>query len=153
MKPDKGWMALVAGMGVALMAVAAAPVVSQTSPEKTKRPVRACVNGPDTRTHVLSESTLLVTDRGRGAVLVEVAGCRLNPFDPLIFKYRGTTQICDPIDLDLAVRSVGGFNTPCFPQSVTPVSPEEATRLSKQKFQSNRDKDAKPAPETPETEE
>ncbi|MFT4091622.1 MAG: hypothetical protein QM645_12875 [Asticcacaulis sp.] len=137
LKSAGGWAACAAGVAVSLSVMAVAPSLAQSeTPEK--RTVRNCVNGPDTDTHVLNENTLLVMDRGRSAVLIEVAGCRLNPYDPLIFRYRGTTQICDPIDADISVSSPGGFQSPCFAQSVTPVSIEEGQRLSKLKFESNR---------------
>lgn len=140
LKSNGGWMACAAGVAVALSAMVVAPTLAQApaSDEAGKPVIRACVNGSGADTHVLDEKTLLITDHNRSAVRVEVAGCRLNPHDPLIFKYRGTTQICDPIDVDVSVRSPGGFQSPCFAQSVTPISVEEAKQLSKQKFESHR---------------
>lgn len=137
LKSAGGWAACAAGAALSLSVIAVAPSLAQSEADG-KPPVRACISGHDRDTHVLNENTLLMMERGRSAVLIEVAGCRLNPHDPLIFKYRGTTQICDPIDVDMAVRSPGGFQSPCFAQSVTPISVEEGKRLSKQKFESNR---------------
>jgi len=134
MRKTTGGVIACAMMGVSLLAV----VPSLAQNEVAAKPLRACVNGSGAETHVLNETTLLIRDHGRSAVLIEVAGCRLNPYDPLIFRYRGTTQICDPIDADISVRSPGGFQSHCFAQSVTPVSPEEGLRLSKQAFENAR---------------
>lgn len=124
-------LAVVAGLGALALVPQASDAQDKTATEK----VRRCVNGPGLDTHVLDEDTLLVQDNSRSGVLVKVEGCRLNPYDVLVFEWRGTQQICDPIDLQLSVKATGGFRTPCFVQSVTPVGAAEARALAKQKFQ------------------
>lgn len=129
--------ALFAVLGVAggLMAMGVLPVSSQAEDGK-KAPPR-CVNGPGIDTTVLNQEEILAEGSGRGGVLIKVDGCRLTPYDILVFEYRGIVQICDPLDVQLSVRQSGGggFKTPCFVQSVTPVSAEEVKALRKQKYQ------------------
>ncbi|WP_298333342.1 hypothetical protein [Asticcacaulis sp.] len=129
--------ALFAVLGVVggLLAMGVLPVSSQAEDGK-KTPPR-CVNGPGIDTTVLDQETILAEGAGRGGVLIKVDGCRLTPYDILVFEYRGSVQICDPLDVQLSVRQSGdgGFKTPCFVQSVTPVSAEEVKTLRKQKYQ------------------
>lgn len=116
--------------GLMLLTVTAPLSHAEGEPEK----VRRCVNGPGLDTRVLDEKTVLARDNGRSAVLIEVDGCRLTPHDTLVFEYRGTSQICNPVDVNLSVRSGPNFRTPCFIQSVTPISNAEAQVLMKQKY-------------------
>ncbi|BEV12030.1 DUF6491 family protein [Asticcacaulis sp. DW145] len=129
--------ALWAALGIAggLTALALMPLTSQA--ENTKKAPPRCVTGPGMDTTVLDQETVLAEGAGRGGVLIKVDGCRLTPYDVLVFEYRGTVQICDPLDVQLSVRQSGGggFKTPCFVQSVTPVSAEEVKTLRKQKYQ------------------
>ncbi|WP_126423572.1 hypothetical protein [Asticcacaulis excentricus] len=126
---------MAAGLVGGLMAMAFIPMNSQA--EDVKKAPPRCVNGPGIDTTVLDQETILAEGAGRGGVLIKVDGCRLTPFDILVFEYRGSVQICDPLDVQLSVRQsgVGGFKTPCFVQSVTPVSAEEVKTLRKQKYQ------------------
>ncbi|UDF04965.1 hypothetical protein [Asticcacaulis sp. AND118] len=128
--------AIIAGVAVAggLATLTLMPVTTQADDGK-KAPPR-CVNGPGIDTTVLDEETVLAEGAGRGGVLIKVDGCRLTPYDILVFEYRGSVQICDPIDVQLSVRAngMGHFKTPCFVQSVTPVSAEEAKGLRKQEY-------------------
>ncbi|BBF81939.1 hypothetical protein EM6_2555 [Asticcacaulis excentricus] len=128
-------MIVAAGLVGGLMAMAFIPMNSQA--EDVKKAPPRCVNGPGIDTTVLDQETILAEGAGRGGVLIKVDGCRLTPFDILVFEYRGSVQICDPLDVQLSVRQsgVGGFKTPCFVQSVTPVSAEEVKTLRKQKYQ------------------
>ncbi|MDC7683529.1 hypothetical protein PQU92_09595 [Asticcacaulis sp. BYS171W] len=125
--------AIIAGLG----ALALVPQVSgaqDAAPSGEK--MRRCINGPGLDTHVLDENTLLVQENGRSGMLVKVEGCRLNPYDVLVFEWRGMQQICDPIDIQLSVKLSGSnIRTPCFVQTATPVAAEEAKVLAKQKYQ------------------
>lgn len=128
--------AMIAGVAAAggLAVLALMPMTTQAEDGK-KAPPR-CVNGPGIDTTVLDQETLLAEGAGRGGVLIKVDGCRLTPYDVLVFEYRGSVQICDPLDVQLSVRQSGGgnFKTPCFVQSVTPVSAEEVKVLRKQSY-------------------
>ncbi|ESQ80526.1 hypothetical protein [Asticcacaulis sp. YBE204] len=124
--------------GAAVLGLGVLALVPQVSDAQDAAPpsekVRRCVNGPGLDTHVLDEETLLVQDNGRSGLVVKVDGCRLNPHDILVFEWHGTQQICDPVDIQLSVRSTGGFRSHCFVQSVTPVGAAEAKVLAKQEF-------------------
>lgn len=108
------------------------PAQSEGAPQSEKpaeKPLRQCVNGGDLDTTVIDEKTLLVEDRGRSAMVMKVSGCRLNHFDPLLFEYRGSTQICNPIDVQMSVIYAPGFKSACFVDELKPVSFEEAKAL------------------------
>lgn len=130
---------VIAGLGVlALMPMSTQAEDKSAEPRETQG--RTCVDGPGLDTHVLDPDTLLARDNGR-AVLIKVKGCRLTPHDVLVFEYRGSSRICNPIDVDLSVRQAPGMRTPCFVQDIIPISNEEAKTLSKQKYQRNAEKD------------
>ncbi|MDC7675645.1 hypothetical protein [Asticcacaulis machinosus] len=121
---------VVAGLlaGSALIAGHAALAQTEGAPQ-TEKPVRQCVSGGNLDTTVVDEDTLLVEERGRGAMVMKVSGCRLNHFDPLLFEYRGTTQICNPIDVQMSVIYAPGFKSACFVDELKPVSLEEAKAI------------------------
>jgi|GEM_PF-2583055 len=141
------WLIAGAAATLGLGVLSLVPGHSLADDERSERAssVRRCVYGPGIDTHVLDEETLLAKGSGRGGVLIKVNGCRLTPYDILVFEYHGSQQICDPLDVQLSVRdSFSPIRSPCFIQSVTPVSPEEARALEKQKYQaSDRRRDRK----------
>jgi hypothetical protein len=49
----------------------------------------------------------------------------------LVSQVRGSTMICSPIDLDLAVADNNGFSTPLFPTAIRKLSPEEVAAIPK----------------------
>ncbi|WKL57099.1 hypothetical protein Q1W73_15755 [Asticcacaulis sp. ZE23SCel15] len=125
---------VVAGLlvGSALIAGHAALAQTEGAPQTEKpaeKSLRQCVSGGDLDTTVIDEKTLLVEERGRGAMVMKVSGCRLNNFDPLLFEYRGSTQICNPIDVQMSVIYAPGFKSACFVDTLKPVSFEEAKSL------------------------
>lgn len=134
------WLFAFAAMGLGLAGLSLVPGHSLADDERSgaerNSGFRKCVYGPGIDTHVLDEETLLAKGAGRGGVLIKVEGCRLTPYDILVFEYHGAQQICDPLDVQLSVRdSMSPIRMPCFIQSVTPVSPDEVRVLEKQKYQ------------------
>jgi hypothetical protein len=79
---------------------------------------KRCLSGPLDTTRVLDGKTLFVEDRSGTAALIHMnASCLGSNFDPVGFTYRGSTQICHPIDADIK----GQINTvaiPCFVKSI-----------------------------------
>ena len=49
----------------------------------------------------------------------------------LITKLRGSSWICDPLDLQLDVSDAPGVQVPCIVKNITPLSPEQASALPK----------------------
>jgi hypothetical protein len=49
----------------------------------------------------------------------------------LVTRVRGSSLICNPIDLDLKVSDGRGFATPCIVSGITPLSAEDAAALPK----------------------
>lgn len=120
---------LVAGGVFVLAQGALTPAVQAQTEAAPQTPVRQCVSGGNLDTTVIDEKTLLVEDRGRGALLLKVSGCRLSHFDPLLFEYRGTTQICQPIDVQMSVIYAPGFKSACFVDELKPISLDEAKSI------------------------
>lgn len=48
----------------------------------------------------------------------------------LISRVRGSSRICDAMDLDLALADHHGFNTPLIARSLRKLSPEEVAALA-----------------------
>lgn len=53
------------------------------------------------------------------------------PDSHLITKLRGSSAICDALDIDLFVGDSSGFKSPCIVKSLTPLTDEEAKALPK----------------------
>ena len=49
----------------------------------------------------------------------------------LVTRIRGSSLVCNPIDLDLKVADGNGFATACLVNRITPLSAEEAAALPK----------------------
>ncbi len=117
----------------ALAVLAIFPVAAQTDTQASV-PLKQCVHSSNLQTEILDQSTILATGTGRGGVVLDVKGCRLHPSDVLVFEYRGSNQICGPMDVQISVRdTASGMTTPCFIQTVKPVTRDEAKALSTQK--------------------
>lgn len=90
---------------------------------------KRCLSAPLDTTRVLDGKTLFVEDRGGTAALIHMnASCLGSDFDPVGFTYRGSTQICHPIDADIK----GQINTvaiPCFVKSIEILDKERAKEL------------------------
>jgi hypothetical protein len=129
MKRSKLWLPLSAAAmagGLVLFAAQAPaePVGAPAAeaPAKVKAKPKKCLNGGNYDQQIVDNSTLILTDRFNTSVQVKVKGCHLNDMDPLMFEFRGSTQVCNPIDLDMStVTTTGGFKTKCFVQSITQI--------------------------------
>jgi hypothetical protein len=120
-------MAMSAAMIVGLVA-AKVPLASDTSKTIASKPLATCISGSGFNTQVIDEQSLLADDHG-SYFLFKVSGCRLNDFDTPVFRYFGATRICKPIDVRLSLLSQPGFESPCFIDSITPITKDEATAL------------------------
>jgi hypothetical protein len=123
------YIALMSGVALAIVAiVAVTPRISHADNTAPK----GCIDGHGMDTKILDESTILATNGSRNA-LIKVSGCRLDSFKILSFEYRGTTQICDRLDVDLKLlTSTGtglGFPEACFVDEVKMITKEEAKAL------------------------
>lgn len=119
----------VASLSLGLVAsVAIAPQTSRADGNVTK----SCINAQGMNTQILDESTILASN-GSANTVIKVSGCRLDSSKVLVFEYRGTSQICDRLDLDLKLMtSTGnglGFPEACFISEVKSISKEEAKAL------------------------
>lgn len=90
---------------------------------------RRCLSAPLDTTRVLDGKTLFVEDRSGTAALIHMnASCLGTDMDPVGFTYRGSSQICHPIDAEIK----GQINTvaiPCFVKSIEIVDKERANKL------------------------
>ncbi len=85
---------------------------------------RQCLIGPMNTTNVIDEKTLFISDnRGQGA-LVHMKGSCLSKFEPVGFKFRGSSDICAPIDADIT-GSLSTIPTPCFVDSIEFLTKEQ----------------------------
>ena len=85
---------------------------------------RQCLIGPMNTTNVIDEKTLFISDnRGQGA-LVHMKGSCLSKFEPVGFKFRGSSDICAPIDADIS-GSLSSIPTPCFVDSIEFLTKEQ----------------------------
>jgi hypothetical protein len=110
------------GISLGLMAARQAPETPKTDEKKAAAPMHTCLYGGNYDSRIIDRETIILTDRRNNSVQVKVKGCTLNDFDPLMIVFRGTTQICNPIDLDLSTVSMpGNFTSKCFVESVTPL--------------------------------
>lgn len=53
------------------------------------------------------------------------------PESRLITKMRGSSAICDALDIDLYVGDSNGFKSPCIVKTITPLTDDEAKALPK----------------------
>jgi hypothetical protein len=114
------------GVSLGLMGTKQAPSTSPKPGEKQTAPTHTCLYGGNYDSRIIDRETIILTDRRNNSVQVKVKGCTLNDFDPLMIVFRGTTQICNPIDLDLSTVSMpGNFTSKCFVESVTPLPPQK----------------------------
>lgn len=96
-------------------------------------PTGQCFRSQDIRNHTIGDrSTLLIDVRGKEVYRVTMKGACLagaTSSDPIITRSPpGSTIICKPIDMDVAI-SKGGFATPCIVDSIVKMAPEEVAAL------------------------
>jgi hypothetical protein len=101
----------------------------------TGLPSGQCIRSSEIRNHTVGDrSTLLIDVQGKGAYRVTMKGACLagaTSSDPIITRSPpGSTIICKPIDMDVAI-SKGGFATPCIVDSIVKMGPEEVAALPK----------------------
>lgn len=99
----------------------------------TGLPSGECMRSQEIRNHtVVDKNTLLLNVNGKGVYRVTMRGACLAgaiSSDPIITRSPpGSTIICKPIDMDVAI-SKGGFATPCIVDSIVKMAPEEVASL------------------------
>jgi hypothetical protein len=80
------------------------------------------------------EKTIYIRASGRRIFRVDFsAPCNgvASGFSHLIVRLRGSSWICNPLDLDLGVSQGHGFRTQCIVSQLTALSSEEALALPK----------------------
>jgi hypothetical protein len=113
--------AIVAGAGIAVTACTA------MGPDAAGGSARRCLSAPLETTRVIDEKTLFVADRmGTGAILHMSSQC-LSNFDPTMFRFRGTNDICSKNDAEISGLQ-GNIPTPCFVDSIQWLSKEELAK-------------------------
>lgn len=89
-------------------------------------PSKRCLSAPLDTTQVIDGKTLYVEDRSGTAALIHMnASCLGRPMDPVGFTFRGSSQICNPIDADITGQ-IDTVAIPCFVKSIEPLSKEQA---------------------------
>jgi hypothetical protein len=111
-----------AALGAGLVLYAAQGPATAADTAATDKAPRRCLTGGGYDSKIIDKETVILSDRFGNSSRVKVKGCNLNNFDPLLFVFRGTNQICDPIDIDMStLNTPGGFQARCFVESVTPL--------------------------------
>lgn len=123
-----------AAIGTAALAAKPSPL-SPPPPSGASLATGQCFRSADIRNHTVGDrSTLLIDVQGKGAYRVTMKGSCLagaTSSDPIITRSPpGSTIICKPIDMDVAI-SKGGFPTPCIVDSIVKMAPEEVAALPK----------------------
>ncbi|MBP2158564.1 MULTISPECIES: DUF6491 family protein [Asticcacaulis] len=112
-----------------LIVAACSTVPGDTADAGEKASPRRCLSAPLDTTRVLDGKTLFVEDRSGTAALLHMnASCLGSDFDPVGFTFRGSSQICHPIDAEIK----GQINTvaiPCFVKSIEILDKERAKEL------------------------
>ena len=127
-------LAAVGGAAIAAKTPASSPL-GPPPPAGTGLPTGQCIRSHDIRGHTIADkNTMLISVNGRKVYRVTVDGACLGgavSSDPIITRSPpGSTIICKPIDMDVAI-SKGGFATPCIVDSIVKMAPEEVAALPK----------------------
>ena len=125
-----------AAVGGAAAIAAKTPASSSLGPPPpagTGLPTGQCIRSHDIRGHTIADkNTMLISVNGRKVYRVTVDGACLGgavSSDPIITRSPpGSTIICKPIDMDLAV-SKGGFPSQCLIRSIVEMTPAEVAAL------------------------
>lgn len=123
-----------AAIGTAAVAAKPSPL-SPTPASGVGLATGQCFRSSEIRNHTIGDrSTLLIDVQGKGAYRITMKGSCLagaTSSDPIITRSPpGSTIICKPIDMDVAI-SKGGFATPCIVDSIVKMTPEEVAALPK----------------------
>ena len=127
-----------AGMTAAVSSMALAAKESPLSPAPaagTGLPRGQCIRAHDIRNHTIADhQTLLLDVDGKATYRVTVGGACLGgatSSDPIITREPpGSSIICKPIDMDLAI-SKNGFESQCIVRSIVKMSAQEVAALPK----------------------
>jgi len=119
-------VALIAGGAFAALAASQTMAGSDTARDRGDGARRACVSAPLDDTRILDDSTLLVTDYHGNAALIKMNGRCLEKNEAIGIKYYGSNQICGPVDVEITGSVATNIPIPCFIDSVTPISKDEA---------------------------
>ena len=90
------------------------------------KPARQCIMAPLQQTQILDEKTLYAEDGFGHASLIKMGGACMHKSEAVKIEYRGITQICGPADVQISGYSTPQFETPCFIDSVTSLTKDEA---------------------------
>ena len=113
--------AIVAGAGIAVTACTAiGPQTEGASP-------RRCLSAPLDTTRVIDEKTLFVQDRMGTAAVLHMRNQCLSNFDPTMFRFPGTNDICNKNDADISGLQ-GNIPLPCFVDNIQWLSKEEVAK-------------------------
>lgn len=127
----------IAVVGMALTSAGLVVAACSTVPGETASTgdsPRRCLSAPLDTTRVIDGKTLFVEDRGGTAALIHMNGsCLGREMDPVGFTYRGTSQICHPIDAEIKGQ-IDTVAIPCFVKSIEFLDKDKATafRLGKE---------------------
>ncbi len=122
---------------VASHALAQAPAASEAARPATATAASVpCFRMGDIRNHRIADRNTIYLKVGFKDVYKLTAqgscGAGALPDETLIMSTPGgIDRICRPIDLDLKVRSSGGFVSPCIIREITRLTPEQIAALPK----------------------
>lgn len=120
-----GLASMVAGL---VVAACSTPPGGSADADGGPSPKR-CLSAPLDTTRVLDGKTLFVEDRSGTAALIHMnASCLGTDMDPVGFTFRGTSQICHPIDAEIKGR-IDTIAIPCFVNSIEILDKERAHKL------------------------
>jgi hypothetical protein len=139
MKPFKNFVGVAIMAGALLALIASIGITPKTSRADVPTS-KSCLQSQGMQTQILDESTILATN-GNASALIKVSGCRLDSSKVLVFEYRGTTHICNRLDVGLQLMtSTGsglGFPETCFIDEVENISKEQAKDIKMKAKSSN----------------
>ena len=95
---------------------------------------RQCFRTHDIRSHTVGDkSALYINVSGREVYRIGMSDACLAgaiSSDPLVMRQPpGSSMVCRPIDLDIAISRSGGFAMPCIVSSITRLTPTEVAAL------------------------
>lgn len=134
-------MAFLFATATAALLSAGAALAAKPSPLTTPAPASGaglpagqCIRSQDIHGHsVADRQTLLIKTRQRETYRVTMKGSCLagaTRSDPIITRSPpGSSLICKPLDMDLAISRGGHFESPCIVDSIAKMSSEEVAAL------------------------
>jgi hypothetical protein len=128
---------LLAAASVLVFASAATASAEPPADRGSSSSLRACIDPPssDTSWTPYDDHTILVRS-GRQAFRITTNRCPslADPLPRITTKVYGGSQICSPHDVQLFVSGGGeSIPVPCFIQSITPLSEDQAKALERRR--------------------